>query len=146
MIEQDVAQPISSTNTGNANLQAVGILLLSVVLAAIGQLMLKTAVNSMGKLEVAPETILRLVSNPVLILALAIYGASAVVWLLALMRADLSFAYPFLSLTYITVLFGGAIFFHEKITPLRIAGFLIVMGGLLIIARAEKPTGKSTNG
>jgi len=50
------------------------------------------------------------------------------------MRAELSFAYPFLSLTYIAVLIGGAILFHDQITLLRIVGFVVVMAGLLLIA------------
>lgn len=119
------------------NRQAIGILLLSVVAGAIGQLTLKAAVTQVGKLELSAPMLLKLGTNPIFILALGVYFVSAVLWLLGLMKADLSFAYPFLSLTYIAVLLGGALLFHENITWLRLVGCGVIIGGLLVIARSE---------
>lgn len=127
----------SPPRTSSANLQSVGILLLSVALGAIGQLTLKQAVNG-GNLTLSVQSLVAMATNPLLIIAIGIYGISAIFWLLALMRADLSFAYPFLSLTYIAVLLGGAILFHEQVTFLRVAGFLVIIGGLLVIAYGER--------
>ena len=124
-------------NIPSANLQSVGILLLSVALGAVGQLTLKQAVNG-GKLTLSLDSFVKMATNPLLIIAIGIYGVSAVFWLLALMRADLSFAYPFLSLTYIAVLVGGAILFHEEVTFLRVTGFLVIIAGLLVIAYGER--------
>jgi drug/metabolite transporter (DMT)-like permease len=62
-------------------------------------------------------------------------------WLLALMKADLSFAYPFLSLTYIAVLIGGAVLFQENVTLPRVIGFAVIVSGVLIVARSEKKKG-----
>ena len=121
----------------HTNRQAIGILLLSVVAGAIGQLTLKAAVNQVGKLELSAQMLIKLGTNPIFILALGVYFVSAVLWLLGLMKADLSFAYPFLSLTYIAVLLGGALLFHENITWLRLVGCAVIIGGLLIIARGE---------
>ena len=119
------------------NRQAIGILLLSVLAGAIGQLTLKAAVDRMGEMSLSFQMLLGLATNPVFILAMGIYFVSAVLWLLSLLKADLSFAYPFLSLTYIAVLFGGAFFFHESISWLRLVGCAVIIIGLLIIARGE---------
>ena len=119
------------------NRQSIGILLLSVAMGAIGQLTLKAAVDRMGEMSLSFGMLLGLATNLLFILAMAIYFVSAVLWLYALLKADLSFAYPFLSLTYIAVLFGGAFFFHETITWLRIVGCAVVIGGLIVIARGE---------
>ncbi len=127
-----------ATQATSANMQAVGLVLLSVTLGAIGQLVLKVAVNQMGKLELSISALLSMATNFTLIVALAIYAISAILWLLALMKADLSFAYPFLSLTYIAVLVGGAILFHDQITLLRVVGFVVIMAGLLVIALDER--------
>src|SRR5690349_8874257 len=121
----------------HTNRQAIGILLLSVVAGAIGQLTLKAAVNQVGKLELSAPMLIKLGTNPIFILALGVYFVSAVLWLLGLMKADLSFAYPFLSLTYIAVLLGGALLFHENITWLRLVGCAVIISGLLIIAHGE---------
>jgi len=106
-------------------------------MGAIGQLTLKAAVDRMGEMSLSFGMLLGLATNLLFILAMAIYFVSAVLWLYALLKADLSFAYPFLSLTYIAVLFGGAFFFHETITWLRIVGCAVVIGGLIVIARGE---------
>jgi drug/metabolite transporter (DMT)-like permease len=134
---QHPPNPVSQKRP-SANMQTVGSVLLSVTLGAIGQLILKVAVNQMGKLDLSVTTFLAMATNPTLLVALAIYAVSAVLWLLALMKADLSFAYPFLSLTYIAVLVGGAILFHDQITLLRFLGFVVIMAGLLVIALDEK--------
>jgi drug/metabolite transporter (DMT)-like permease len=130
---------VSKIPRPNTNLQSVGMVLLSVTIGAIGQLVLKMAVNQMGgKLQLSASVLVQMATNPTLILAIALYAVSAVLWLLALMKADLSFAYPFLSLTYVAVLIGGAIFFHDNITPLRVLGFIVIMSGLLVIALDER--------
>jgi drug/metabolite transporter (DMT)-like permease len=113
----------------------VGMVLLSVILGAVGQLLLKVAVTNTGVLTLSLDALLTMATNPILILALATYGVSACLWLIALMKTDLSFAYPFLSLTYIVVLVGSVIFFKENVSPLRLLGFIVVMTGLFIIAR-----------
>jgi drug/metabolite transporter (DMT)-like permease len=128
----------SPTSTAQRNVQSVGIILLSVLLGAVGQLMLKSAAVSMGKLDLSPQLLVTMATNPRLILAVAIYGVSAVFWLLALSRADLSFVYPFLSLTYIAVLLGSTFLFNEVINPTRVLGFAVIIGGLLIIAQGER--------
>ena len=120
------------------NLQALGIILFSVALGAIGQLVFKAAMNSIGVLEPSLELLLRMVTNPLLLLGGGIFLGSPVLWLLALGRADLSFAYPFLSLTYVAVLLGGALLFGEQITAPRIIGFVVVVAGLMIVARGEQ--------
>jgi len=127
----NTTRQITSTNR-----KAVGILLCSVSLGAIGQLTLKAAVRS-TPIELTLQSMIGLATNPLLLFALLIYGFSALFWLVALLRADLSFAYPFLSLTYVAVLLGGAILFDERITPLRVIGFIVIVVGLLVVTRSE---------
>ena len=38
-------------------------------------------------------------------------------WVVVMTRFDLSYAYPFISLTFVLVLGLSAMFFHESITP-----------------------------
>jgi drug/metabolite transporter (DMT)-like permease len=133
-------EPETTPTQKASNLQALGIILLSVALGAVGQLVFKAAMNSIGVLEPSLELLVRMATNPLLLLGGGIFGASTVLWLLALSRADLSFAYPFLSLTYVAVLLGGALLFSEQITPPRIIGFVVVVAGLIIVARGEQST------
>jgi len=133
-----MATKTTAPRTASTNLQTLGVILTSVAVGAVGQLILKAAVNSMGKLELSLSTLVGLATNPLLLLAMGLYGVSAVLWLLALMRAELSFVYPFLSLTFMAVLVGSAVLFNERVSVLRVAGFLIIISGLIIIARGER--------
>jgi drug/metabolite transporter (DMT)-like permease len=96
-------------------------------------------VNRIGELQFAPGTIVDLASNPLLWLGLVVYGVSALLWLVALMRLDLSFAYPFIGLTYVIVLAGGAVFFNDHITPLRVLGIVLIIAGLTVMAWGARP-------
>ncbi len=124
----------------NSNLQSIGLVLSSVAFGAVGQLILKAGMNSLGKVQLTGETLLHMATNPLLIVGIAIFLVSTVLWLLALSKADLSFAYPFLSLTYMAVLVGGAVLFHEQVTLTRVVGFAIIVAGVVIVARSEKKT------
>lgn len=128
----------SATSIMAANRSAVGLLLASVLLAAIGQLVFKAALNQIGGLTVSIDMFVKLLTNPLMVIGLIIFAASAFLWLIALMRAELSFAYPFLSLSYVLVLVGGAVLFNEKITPLRVLGFAAIIVGIFIVASSAR--------
>ncbi|GIL11643.1 MAG: hypothetical protein BroJett038_03630 [Chloroflexota bacterium] len=124
--------------TTSANLQSVGLVLASVACGAVGQLVLKAAMNGLGQLQPSLETLVAMATSPLLLVGIGIFGISTLLWLLALIKADLSFAYPFLSLTYIAVLIGGAVLFHEQVTLDRVLGFAVIVTGVWIVARSEK--------
>ena len=130
--------PAKTAVSKNANFQVLGFILISVFLNAIGQLVFKAAMNSLGPLEISLDMFLRMALNPLLLLGMVIYAGSTFLWLISLSKADLSFAYPFLSLTYFVVLLGGAVLFAEQITATRVIGFVVVVVGLLIVARSER--------
>lgn len=134
----DHSYMLSDKPKRSANLQSLGLVLASVAFGAVGQLTLKAAMNSLGQLQLSAETLLRMATSPLLLVGVGIFGISTLLWLLALTKADLSFAYPFLSLTYIAVLIGGALLFHEQVTLDRVLGFAVIVTGVWIVARSEK--------
>lgn len=136
VIEENTTMP--AQQAANANLQSIGLVLASVACGAVGQLTLKAAMNSLGSLQLSVETLVRMATSPLLLVGVAIFAVSTLLWLFALAKADLSFAYPFLSLTYIAVLFGGAVLFHEAVTLMRVVGFAVIVTGVWIVARSEK--------
>ncbi len=129
-------------SVANANMQSVGMVLASVAFGAVGQLTLKAGMNSVvqpyGKLQLSPDTLIHMATNPLLIVGIAIFGISTLLWLFALAKADLSFAYPFLSLTYLAVLLGGAFLFGDKVTLPRVLGFAVIITGVWIVAHSEQ--------
>lgn len=77
---------------------------------------------------------LALARVPIFYLCLALFMAQTAAWLAVLRRMPLSRAYPFTSLTVVTVLFSGAVIFGEAITMGHILGTLVIMGGIVTIA------------
>ena len=55
--------------------------------------------------------------------------------MLAMSKFELSYAYPFVSLNYVIVFIAGFFLFNESLTPAKIIGSLIVVAGIIIIAK-----------
>jgi drug/metabolite transporter (DMT)-like permease len=117
----------------------IGLILLSVGLAALAQLTLKYGMNEVteanGTAQLNAASLKAIATTPAVIGGLAIFGVSAVVWLLVLSRASLSFAYPFASLTYLLIVLADRFLLHEQIPPLRWAGVFCIMAGIVLVAQ-----------
>ena len=114
--------------------------LISVVAGAVGQIMLKKGMTTMGPLTLSFDQLFNILwrvgTNPYVVIGLAIYVTGTVFWLAALSRVDLSFAYPFASLSYGVMLIASWQLFHEDITPFRLMGTLVVCLGVFLISRS----------
>jgi drug/metabolite transporter (DMT)-like permease len=73
--------------------------------------------------------------NPFLIIGFASYGVGAILLIYALKRADLSFVYPFVSLSFLWVTFLSYFILHEPITLLNSLGILSIIAGVIFISR-----------
>lgn len=58
-------------------------------------------------------------------------------WLALLRRLRLALAYPLMSLTYILVPAAAHIHFGESVGPAKLAGALLIIGGVILIGRGE---------
>jgi drug/metabolite transporter (DMT)-like permease len=119
---------------------AIVYILISVIAGAIGQVLLKKGMGSMGPLTLTLDqlgsVLWRMGTNPYVIVGLTIYVGGTVFWLTALSRVDLSYAYPFASLSYVVMLAASWLLFNENITSLRLLGSFIVCIGVFLIARS----------
>lgn len=119
---------------------AIVYILVSVVAGAVGQIMLKKGMTTMGPLTLSFDQLFnilwRIGTNPYVVIGLAIYVTGTVFWLAALSRVDLSYAYPFASLSYGVMLLASWQLFKEDITPFRLVGTLVVCLGVFLISRS----------
>lgn len=118
---------------------------LPLVLAAllpvvVGELLLKTAMNRFGilnlELRTLPHTVWSLATNPLIIAAVAVYAVGTLLWLAALSRLDLSFVYPWSALAYILITLSAHFILHETVSAQRYLGVLVICLGLVIIAKS----------
>lgn len=61
-------------------------------------------------------------------------GIAMLLWLLVLQRVPVSQAYPMLSLNFIFVALAGRILWRERLTLRQIAGTLLVVTGVALMA------------
>lgn len=74
-----------------------------------------------------------LVSNSYIISAVVLFGISFITWMYALIKIDLSLAYPTVSLSYILIAICSFLLFQEQITLYRGMGIAIIMVGIAVM-------------
>lgn len=110
-------------------LSGLWLLALFIVLRTLNQILFKHVALGPGGADY-----FALLLDPLFYVACSIFFAQAVVWLMVLKRLALSVAYPFTSVTFITILASGAMFFGESITLGNVLGATIIMVGVVVIA------------
>jgi drug/metabolite transporter (DMT)-like permease len=115
-------------------------LILAVVTSnALSQLFLKHGMNVIGHFEFSSAELARILPkvmfNPYIILGTIALIISMGLHLMALSRVDISFAYPFLSLAYVIVLFAAYFMLGEDVNAYRIAGVGFICIGTALIAQ-----------
>ena len=114
------------------------ILLLSILLAVIGQLLMKQGMNQFGAFPLTqlPLKIIPMFLNPWVFAGLAAFGVSSIFWLVVLSRLELSLVYPLVSLAYVLVALASVFIFKEQVALIRWIGILIICFGVYLISRS----------
>jgi multidrug transporter EmrE-like cation transporter len=114
-------------------------LFLTVGLTVAGQLLVKWGIVQTGaspeRLLLLPRFVLKAFSNVYVLLGLGCAVAAAACWTVAVSRADLSVAYPFMGLGIVLVLALSGVIFGETVPLHRWLGVLIVCLGLIVASR-----------
>lgn len=113
---------------------------LTLALTVYGQLVLKWQMGGAGPL---PDGVVGKVGfllqqflNPWILSGFVSAFLASLAWMAAMTRFDLGYAYPFMSLAFVIVMLLGVLFFGEPPSVQKAAGTLLVMAGLVVIARA----------
>ena len=107
--------------------------LLNVVLDTGGQLAFKAAANAPGD---GLTRWLHMARRPWLWLGIGCYVIEFLIWIAFLSLLPLSEAILLGSINIVAVMVAGRILFGEKLTPLRVAGILLVTLGVAIVGVA----------
>jgi multidrug transporter EmrE-like cation transporter len=120
---------------------ALGLILLSVTITACAQLVLKAAMAGAAvqrAIAVGPgwRMAIAIALDPLVIGGLTLYFVAAAVWLFVLSKVEVSLAYPFVALGFVLTAIFGRLVFYETLSPARIAGTLLICGGVALLARS----------
>ena len=102
-----------------------------IILAALGQLILKTGMNQVGKFDLVKSF-----TNPMVLFGLCFYGASLILWMMVLTRENLSFVYPLVAFSSVVTVVLSRVFLHEPVPSLRWLGLAVIVVGILLIAKS----------
>ncbi|OYD17464.1 hypothetical protein CH330_00035 [candidate division WOR-3 bacterium JGI_Cruoil_03_51_56] len=115
-------------------------ILLTILLTVYGQLVIKWQVSKAGGLPSEfPARIgflLHMFLNLWILSAFIAAFLASLAWMAALTKFDLSFAYPFMSLSFILVLILSAFLFREPLTIYKLMGMGLIVLGLFISSRS----------
>jgi drug/metabolite transporter (DMT)-like permease len=110
---------------------------LATILDTAGQLLWKYCVASLPADAGLSQAAWAVLQQPWFIVLVAIFLLQLFNWMKVLEHADLSFAQPITSLSYVTVCVLSAILFGEHIGAAKIAGVLCVLAGVWLVSQGE---------
>jgi drug/metabolite transporter (DMT)-like permease len=118
----------------------LSLILVDVALNVTGQLSLKYGMSKFGNfslsLSTLPPVFMKAATNVHVLLGLLCYGLGFMVWLIVLAKAEVSWAYPMISLGYVFTAILARMLLGEAVTVTRMAGILVTCLGVLLIARS----------
>jgi drug/metabolite transporter (DMT)-like permease len=103
------------------------IMIFAGLLGGIGQVSFKK-----GSKKFSPS-IKGIIANKQFMLGVLCYGLATLIFLGVLKYADLSYAYPLVSITYLWVILLSKFILKEKIGAWKIAGVLLIIAGIVLV-------------
>ncbi|MBU0621571.1 MAG: EamA family transporter [Gammaproteobacteria bacterium] len=115
------------------------LLLLTVILTAVANLLLKYAAVNRDELAGAKgivDSLWELFTTPSLILGIFCLGVAMVAYAIALRYINLSVAYPVMTTSVVVlVAIFSAIYFGEPFTLVKVAGTVMVISGVILLSQ-----------
>jgi len=116
------------------------IILLSILMSSTAHVFLKKGMMTHALSVVNPDGFISLVwtvgTNPWVMGGMFLHVSALVVWLWALSKVDISFAYPFLALGYVLVSAMAWLWLGEELNLMKVRGMGIIVLGILVLAKA----------
>jgi drug/metabolite transporter (DMT)-like permease len=111
----------------------------TVVATVYSQLVVKWRVSRAGALPADwPHRLtflFGLLCDPWVVSAVVATFLAALCWMAALTKVELSYAYPFIGLVFVSILISSSVLFHEAITTAKVIGVVLVIAGILVASR-----------
>jgi drug/metabolite transporter (DMT)-like permease len=124
-------------------LSLIALILVSVVLSASSQIVLKMGMSAPAVQRVLAESEsiwrigLTIGTSPLVLTGLFCFGLSAVLWLFVLSKVDVSTAYPCVALGIVLTVAAGHFLLGEPLAPLKVAGIAAIVTGVLLVAMSR---------
>ncbi len=115
------------------------LVVLSAVLTAIGNLLIRKGVLAVGGLAGGGSivrSVLGLAAHPAFDIGFLLYGIAALVWFRVLGSEQITTSYPMLvGCTFLLVSIGAVLIFRESISSLKLVGMVMIIAGIVVVSR-----------
>jgi len=116
------------------------LVLIAAIIGGTGHTFLSKGMRSVGDLTEAPaervgSMVARALTNPWLLLGVAMQATFFFLYLTLLSRAEVSQVLPMTAIDYIVVAFLASIVLGEAVTPARWAGIGLIVTGVFLVSR-----------
>lgn len=124
----------------NERLTSFLLVVFAICLTVTGETFLKTGMNRVGPVQFHQimAAVTKVAGTWQVWVGFLFAFAGALLWLTALSRAPLSWAYPILSLGYILVMIFSKVFLHEEVSWIRWVGTAVVVCGIWLVFQSWK--------
>jgi multidrug transporter EmrE-like cation transporter len=111
----------------------------TIVFTVYGQLMLKWRVGQQGALPMDTKGkilfLAQLFADPFVLSGVAAAFAASLFWMMAMSKFELSYAYPFMGLTYVIVFGLAVILFGEVFSWYKVVGISLIVAGVVVLSQ-----------
>lgn len=109
----------------------------TIIFTVYGQLVLKWKINDYGSLPDAfldkITFLMQLFLNPWILSGFAAAFLAALSWMAAMTKFEISYAYPFMSLSFVLVFIFSVFFFGDSFSIHKVAGIACIVLGIIIM-------------
>src|SRR5699024_1613492 len=112
----------------------------TILFTVYGQLMLKWRIDKFGRLP--KETfdkvlfLLRLLLDPLILSGFLSAFVASLFWMAAMTKFNISFAYPFMSLSFVLVFLFSVFMFGEPMTSQKVIGLSLIVFGIIVTSQS----------
>ena len=111
-------------------------ILVSIFMVVSGQTLLKEGLERISLNLSEILSIVNIFYEPLILMGLVLTGLSSIVWLSILSKAEISYAYPFVSLGYVIVALISLFYFNEYVSPIRWVGIFTICFGVFLMSKS----------
>lgn len=111
----------------------------TILFASVSQILIKYKMSAVvlpsGGLN-SLVFLIRLLFDPLIIASLVLTFLSGLSWMMAMNRFQLSYAYPYIGLTFVVQMLAAIFIFHEPVYWPRIVGVALIVLGIAVASRS----------
>lgn len=110
-------------------------ILTSVACSSLAHFVLKVGANALSREVVGAGMVWIALGNGWLWAGMLLHVSALGLWIVALSRTDLSYAYPFIGLGFVATTLAGAWLLHEPVSMIRWGGVGLIVVGVVLVAK-----------